>query len=722
MFTKAEGAGDVDMLGLHALELRVAIGLSVDELFHAHGDALLVEFVPTDFVHGDGVGREVHRLVLPDVLGFGGIESGTAVIEGFDGVADVKDVLVAEDGNRARGGDEGSAGVEHRGRVGAIDVVHHAVGDILQGHGDAGGLVVLQEADVDDLVDFGGGPLGDVGAAGAFVREVETGQGELHVHPVVGVVAVHALLDVVDVVGGVGVAGAFDPFAEAGLVELALVTVVEDDVGTLDAGGFEAEDDFLNGFGRGDDVGAGDRIQLDADAFAFLEEGAPGVLPGGGAGEFGHAATEHVADGLALEGSVDDGAGVLDGDDAAPERSGHGELGGGGVGVRRGPPGEGLREGGAGDADPEHAFHPVSAGFAPLVQGPVERFASQEVHGDIIGAMASIKPSRRELAQGLSVAALSRRVMAQTSSASGTGVPTRVLGRTGQRVSILCLGGWHIGSVKDEKEAIRIMHAAIDGGLTFFDNAWDYHDGHSEEVMGKALAMDKRRDKVFLMTKNCDRDYAGSMKHLEDSLRRLKTDHLDLWQFHECNYDNDPDWVFEKGGMKAALEARKAGKVRYIGFTGHKDPRIHLKMLGQKFDWDTAQMPINVLDAHFRSFQNTVVPECLKKNVGVIGMKGLAGGATEGRLIEKLGATSDECYRFCLSVPVATQVVGITKMSQLEQNLKLVRNFKPLTKPEREAFAVRFKEVASDGRHEWFKSTQFYDGPYHRKQHGFDLA
>lgn len=336
--------------------------------------------------------------------------------------------------------------------------------------------------------------------------------------------------------------------------------------------------------------------------------------------------------------------------------------------------------------------------------------------------MASIKPSRREFAQGLSVAALSRRVMAQTSSASATGVPTRVLGRTGQRVSIICLGGWHIGSVKDDNEAIRIMHAAIDGGLTFFDNAWDYHDGHSEEVMGKALAMDKRRDKVFLMTKNCDRDYAGSMKHLEDSLRRLKTDHLDLWQFHECNYDNDPDWVFDKGGMKAALEARKAGKVRYIGFTGHKDPRIHLKMLAQKFDWDTAQMPINVLDYHFRSFQNTVVPECLKKNVGVIGMKGLAGGATEGRLIEKLGATSDECYRYCLSVPVSTQVVGITSMAQLEKNLKLVRGFKALTKAEKEVFAARFKEVASDGRHEHFKSTQVFDGPYHRKQHGFDLA
>ncbi len=179
--------------------------------------------------------------------------------------------------------------------------------------------------------------------------------------------------------------------------------------------------------------------------------------------------------------------------------------------------------------------------------------------------------SRRDFVKqataGASAAALARRVIAQTSAAAGTGVPTRELGRTGQRVSIACLGGWHVGAIKDEAEAIRVMHAAIDEGINFFDNAWDYHDGHAEEIMGKALAMDSRRNKVFLMTKNCNRDYKGSMQCLEDSLRRLKTDHLDLWQFHELVYDNDPDWIFEKGGIKAALEARKAGKVRFIGFT-----------------------------------------------------------------------------------------------------------------------------------------------------------
>src|SRR5436190_23551532 len=243
------------------------------------------------------------------------------------------------------------------------------------------------------------------------------------------------------------------------------------------------------------------------------------------------------------------------------------------------------------------------------------------------------------------------------------GIPTRPLGKTGARVSILCLGGWHIGAAaKDsgDAEAIRIMQRALDEGVTFWDNAWDYHDGYSEEVMGKALA--GRRERVFLMTKNCERDYEGSKRNLDDSLRRLRTERIDLWQFHEMVYDNDPDWVFEKGGFKAALEAQKAGKVRFIGFTGHKDPRIHLKMLAKPYAWDTAQMPINVMDAHYRSFQKEVVPVCLSKKVGVIGMKGLAGGSTEGRLPTKVGVTVDECYRFCLSLPVTAQVMGITTM------------------------------------------------------------
>jgi len=327
--------------------------------------------------------------------------------------------------------------------------------------------------------------------------------------------------------------------------------------------------------------------------------------------------------------------------------------------------------------------------------------------------------TRREFltqaAAGVAMATLARDVLASQRPATATGLPTRVLGRTGQHVSILCLGGWHIGSLKNDAEAIRIMHAAIDEGLTFFDNAWDYHDGGSEDVMGRALAGGKR-DKVFLMTKNCERDYEGSKRCLDESLRRLRTDHVDLWQFHEIIYDSDPDWVFEKGGIRAAIEARKAGKVRHIGFTGHKDPRIHLAMLDKPFEWETSQMPINALDAHYRSFQKQVVPVCLKRQVGVIGMKGFGGGSG---IAGKAGLSAVEAYRYALSQPVSSQVVGIASMEHLLQNVALARTFSPMTAAEQTALLARVRDVALDGRFELFKSSQTFDGPVHRRQHGF---
>jgi aryl-alcohol dehydrogenase-like predicted oxidoreductase len=320
-----------------------------------------------------------------------------------------------------------------------------------------------------------------------------------------------------------------------------------------------------------------------------------------------------------------------------------------------------------------------------------------------------------EVSAGATIAALGADVLAGQQPASAAGLPTRVLGRTGERVSIVCLGGWHIGAVPSKDEAIRIMHAAIDEGLTFFDNCWDYHDGGSEEVMGRALA-GGRRTKCFLMTKNCERDYEGSKRCLDDSLRRLQTDHLDLWQFHEMVYDSDPDWVFEKGGLRAALEAQKAGKVRYIGFTGHKDPRIHLAMLDKPYEWATSQMPINALDVHYRSFQKNVVPACLKKQVGVIGMKGFGGG--DG-ILRNAGLTAGEAYRYALSQPVASQVVGLTSMDQLKAIVALAREFKPMPQGDQKALTDRVKDVAGDGRFERFKSTQMFDGPVHRRQHGF---
>jgi predicted aldo/keto reductase-like oxidoreductase len=331
--------------------------------------------------------------------------------------------------------------------------------------------------------------------------------------------------------------------------------------------------------------------------------------------------------------------------------------------------------------------------------------------------------SRRDFLQSaITIAALSQEVIAQTSTTSGSGIPTRPFGKTGQRVSIVGLGGAHAGGIKDDAEAIRLMHTAIDEGVTFFDNAWEYNGGRSEVLMGKALSMDGKRKQVFLMTKYCEPDFAGSMKNLEDSLTKLQTDYIDLWQIHEMNNDNDPEWVFEKGAVKAALEAKKQGKVRYIGFTGHKDPRIHMDMItrkheGKPVDWDAVQMPINVMDAHFRSFQNNVVPECVKRKIGVVGMKGLGGG--RGNMLGKSGLTFEECLKWCLNVPVSTQVVGFTTVEQLREGAKIAREFKPMPADERQQLLSRTKLEAGDGRYELFKSTKMFDSRHHRLLHGF---
>ena len=301
-------------------------------------------------------------------------------------------------------------------------------------------------------------------------------------------------------------------------------------------------------------------------------------------------------------------------------------------------------------------------------------------------------------------------------------IPTRPLGKTGANVSIICLGGWHIGQPAiGDAEAERIMHAAIDEGVTFFDNAWDYHDGRSEEIMGKALATGGRRQKIFLMTKNCGRDAEHSRQHLEDSLRRLQTDVIDLWQFHEINYDNDPEWVVERGALAVALEAQKAGKVRFIGFTGHKSPHIFLNMLGKHTNWDTCQLPVNVCDYFYRSSIHEVMPELKKRNVAAIGMKSLGGGnmVSGGHIVSGGAATADECIRFALSQEIASLVVGVDSMKVLMQDVAIARDFKPMPKDEADALLARVKPVATDGRFELSKSSQSYDGPYHRRQHGF---
>jgi predicted aldo/keto reductase-like oxidoreductase len=266
-------------------------------------------------------------------------------------------------------------------------------------------------------------------------------------------------------------------------------------------------------------------------------------------------------------------------------------------------------------------------------------------------------------------------------------------------------------------DAVRIVHEAIDAGINFLDNAWEYHDGESEKRMGRAIA--DRRDRVFLMTKVCThgRDARVAMRQLDESLRRLRTDHLDLWQIHECAYDNDPDRHFARGGVVEALERAKAqGKVRYVGFTGHKHPDIHLRMLSFGFPFDACQLPLNGFDAHFRSFQERVLPELARQRIAPIGMKSLGG---DGRAIKKKAAAIGDALRYAMSLPVCTTVSGVDSLKVLRQNLKIARAFSPMTPRERQEYERSVKSDALDGRFESYKTTAEHEGPVGRKQHGF---
>jgi predicted aldo/keto reductase-like oxidoreductase len=295
-------------------------------------------------------------------------------------------------------------------------------------------------------------------------------------------------------------------------------------------------------------------------------------------------------------------------------------------------------------------------------------------------------------------------------------IPRKPFGRTGEQVSVIGIGGYSLGDAPSLKEAIAIAHEAIDAGVNFFDNAWEYHDGKSEEWMGKALQ--GRRDKVFLMTKVCThgRDKKVGMHQLEQSLKRLQTDHLDLWQIHECVYDNDPDRHFAKGGVIEALdEAKKSGKVRYVGFTGHKHPSIHLKMLSHNYPFDSVQMPLNAFDATYRSFQVQVLPEVNKRGMAGLGMKSLGGN---GQPIIQGVVTVDEALRYAMSLPVATTISGIDSLAVLRQNLAIARGFTPMTAEAMEALRRRCGAAAGDGHLEMYKSTMKYDGDLGRKMHG----
>ena len=285
----------------------------------------------------------------------------------------------------------------------------------------------------------------------------------------------------------------------------------------------------------------------------------------------------------------------------------------------------------------------------------------------------------------------------------------RKLGRTGIEVSIVGLGGHHIGRPADEQDAIRIVRTGIDRGITFLDNSWDYHAGASELRMGKALR-DGYRDRVFLMTKIDGRTKDAAARQIDESLRRLQTDHVDLMQHHEVIRLEDPDRIFAAGGAQEAMvDARRAGKVRYIGFTGHKDPLVHRRMLqlaaAHGFRFDAVQMPLNAMDAHFRSFEHEVVPLLVKDGIGVLGMKSMG----DGVILESGVVKPIECLHYAMNLPTSVVITGVDSMTLLEQAFEAVRTFRPLTSSDVAGLLARTRPAAADGRYEQFKTTARFD-------------
>jgi aryl-alcohol dehydrogenase-like predicted oxidoreductase len=286
----------------------------------------------------------------------------------------------------------------------------------------------------------------------------------------------------------------------------------------------------------------------------------------------------------------------------------------------------------------------------------------------------------------------------------------RPLGRTGEKVSLLGLGGSHIGRPRDDDESVRIMRTAVDNGVNFFDNCWDYNNGNCEIRMGKAL-LDGYRKKIFLMTKIDGRTKELAAKQIDECLKRLQTDYIDLLQHHEVIRMEDPDRIFApNGSQEAMLAAQKAGKIRFIGFTGHKDPLVFLRMLEiaakNNCRFDAVQMPLSVMDAHFRSFEHQVLPMLVKDEIGVLGMKSFGAGA----ILRSNTVTPVECLYYAMSLPVSTLIVGMHNMDLLNQNLDAVRKFKPLTSEEKTALLKKTAQAAADGQFERFKTTNGFDG------------
>jgi uncharacterized protein len=295
--------------------------------------------------------------------------------------------------------------------------------------------------------------------------------------------------------------------------------------------------------------------------------------------------------------------------------------------------------------------------------------------------------------------------------------PHRVLGRTGESVSLIGLGGYHLGQAQlEEQESIRIVRTGLDSGINFLDNCWDYNGGVSEERMGKALR-DGYREKAFLMTKVDGQTKKAATEQLEQSLRRLETDHIDLLQFHEVIRDSDPARIFGEGGsFEAALAAKKAGKIRYIGFTGHKSPDIHLKMLetafAHQFTFDSVQMPLNVMDAHFESFEKKVLPELVKHNIGVLGMKPMG----DSIILRSKTASAIECLHYAMNLPTSVVITGCDSVPILQQALEAARSFQPMTSDDVRQLLARTSSAAGKGEFELYKTSHNFDGTYQNPQ------
>ncbi len=331
--------------------------------------------------------------------------------------------------------------------------------------------------------------------------------------------------------------------------------------------------------------------------------------------------------------------------------------------------------------------------------------------------MESNRIARRDFLKAASTAAGAAATARLLHAADSGGVPTRALGRTGERVSAIGMGGYHIGQAKlTEQDSIQLIRQAVDRGITFLDNCWDYNDGTSEVRMGKALAGGYRSE-VFLMTKIDGRTKSSCAQQIDESLQRLQTDHVDLMQFHEVIRLEDPDRIFAEGGaMEAMLEAKKAGKVRFIGFTGHKDPYVHLRMLDharqRNFHFDTVQMPLNVMDAHFRSFTHEVLPVLAREGIAPLGMKCFG----DHFILDSNTVKPIECLHYCLNLPIAVQITGIDNQQVLDQAIEAARTFKPLFESEVASLLERTKPAASQGKFELYKTTAHFDGTAHKPQ------